>query len=65
MAPLPNPGGAFERRLRALVGMALALLVGCLLALGLWWDGPLGGASWAQRAGETWMAGSSNQSAAP
>jgi hypothetical protein len=60
-----GPGSAFERRLRALVGMALVVLVGSLLALGLWWDGPLGGASWAQKAEATWMAGSSNQGAAP
>jgi hypothetical protein len=58
-------GGTFERRLRALVGVALVALVGLLLGLGLWWDGPLGGASWAEKAGETWIAGTAHQSAAP
>jgi hypothetical protein len=60
-----NVGGKFERRLRALVGMALAALVGLLLVLGLWWDGPLGGASWAEKAGETLIANTAHQSAVP
>ena len=60
-----NVGGKFERRLRALVGMALAALVGALLVLGLWWDGPLGGASWADRAGATLLADTAHQRAMP
>jgi hypothetical protein len=60
-----NLGGKFERRLRALVGMALAALVGLLLVLGLWWDGPLGGASWADKAGEILIANTAHQSAVP
>jgi ferric-dicitrate binding protein FerR (iron transport regulator) len=60
-----NAGGKFERRLRALVGMALAALVGLLLVLGLWWDGPLGGASWAERAGATLIADTAHQRAVP
>jgi hypothetical protein len=45
--------------------MALVALVGLLLGLGLWWDGPLGGASWADRAGETWIAGTVQRNAVP
>jgi len=61
----PTLGGKFERRLRALVGMTLAALVGLLLGLGLWWDGPLGGASWAEKARDTLIADTANQSAVP
>jgi hypothetical protein len=60
-----NAGGKFERRLRALVGMALAALVGLLLVMGLWWDGPLGGASWAERAGATLIGDTTHPHAAP
>jgi hypothetical protein len=60
-----NVGGKFERRLRAVVGMTLAALVGLLLVLGLWWDGPLGGASWAERAGRTLIADTAHQNAVP
>jgi hypothetical protein len=60
-----NAGGKFERRLRALVGMALAALVGLLLVMGLWWDGPLGGASWAERAGASLIGDTARPHAAP